>query len=242
MACGRVVPKVRLQGGALAILLGGLLAVTAAPARAQSSPPEFLPEIDTYVKLNSDVRFVFQAKDTREGGDPDQAEIGPSVEFFLKPLVRLKKITEFDLDDAKARPLVFAIGYRYVASPGKAGTNRMEPVVTFHLPTKFQILLSDRNRADLDWQNGAFKWRYRNRITAERRIAIRSYHPAPYVSAEFFYTSQYQKWSTTALYVGCLFDVVKHVQLDPYYEHENNTGKSPNQPLNLFGLVLNLRF
>lgn len=234
--------RVGRRSWAKAIVAGVFLLVAPAIARAQSSPPEFLPEIDTYVKLNTNIRFEFQAKDTREGGDPDQAEIGPSVEFFLKPLVRLKQITEFDLDDAKSRPLVFAIGYRYVASPGKPGTNRMEPVVTFHLPTKFQILISDRNRADLDWQNNTFKWRYRNRITAERRIAIGSYHPAPYVSAEFFYTSQYQKWSTTAVYVGCLFDIVKHVQLDPYYEHENNTGKSPNQPLNLFGLVLNLRF
>jgi hypothetical protein len=37
-------------------------------------------------------------------------------------------------------------------------------------------------------------------------------------------------------------DVGKHVQFDPYYEHENNTGKTPNQSLNLVGLVLNLHF
>ncbi len=235
-------PRIKRRGWAKAAVAAAFLALVPGIAHAQSSPPEFLPEIDTYIKISSDVRFVFQAKDTREGGDPDQAEIGPSIEFYLKPLVRLKKMTAFDLDDAKARPLVFAIGYRSVTSPGKPPTNRMEPVVTFHLPTKFQILLSDRNRADLDWQDGAFRWRYRNRITAERRIAIHDYHPAPYVSAEFFYTSQYQKWSTTALYAGCLLDVGKHVQFDPYYEHENNTGKSPNQTLNLFGLILNLHF
>ena len=236
------IAKGRLGFCAKAAVIGAFLVLAPAIARAQSQPPEFLPEIDTYFKLNSELRFVFQAKDTREGGTPEQAEIGPSIEYYRKPLVRLKKITAFDLDDAKSRPLVFAIGYRYVASPGKAGINRAEPVATFHLPIKFQILLSDRNRADLDWQNSVFTWRYRNRITAERRIAIHSYHPAPYVSAEVFYTSQYQKWSTTALYAGCLLDVGKHVQFDPYYEHENNTGKSPNQSLNLVGLVLNLHF
>jgi hypothetical protein len=226
----------------MAAIVAACLLAAPAIARAQNSPPEFLPEIDSYFTLNSQVRFVFQAKDTREGGAPEQAEIGPSIEFYLKPLVRLKKITAFDLDDVKSRPVVFAIGYRYVASPNKAAINRLEPVVTFHFPVKFQILLSDRNRADLDWQNGAFTWRYRNRFTVERRIAIRSYHPAPYVSAEVFYTSQYQKWSTTALYAGCLLDVGKHVQFDPYYEHENNTGKTPNQSLNLVGLILNLHF
>jgi hypothetical protein len=34
----------------------------------------------------------------------------------------------------------------------------------------------------------------------------------------------------------------KHFQLDPYYEHENNTGKHPNQQVNAGGLVLNVYF
>jgi hypothetical protein len=211
-------------------------------AFAQSSVTEFFPEIDAYFKLNSDIRFVFQAKETREGGDPTQAEIGPSIEFYLKPLLRLKSVTAFDLDDAKSRPLVLAIGYRYVPTPGKPTVNRLEPVLTFHFPLMAQILLSDRNRADLDWTSGSFTWRYRNRVTLERRIAIHSYHPAPYVSAEVFYESKYSKWSTTALYAGCLLPVGKHIELDPYYEHENNTGKSPNQVINAAGLVLSLHF
>ncbi len=75
---------------------------------------QVLPEIDTNVKLSSDLRVTFQAKETREGGDPTQAEIGPSFDFYLKPLIRLQDVTEFDLDDAKARPLLFSIGYRYM--------------------------------------------------------------------------------------------------------------------------------
>jgi hypothetical protein len=90
-----------------------------------------LPEIDTYFKLNSNVRFVFQVKDTREGGDPTQVEVGPSVEFYLRPLLKLKDVTLFDLDDSKSRPLVLAFAYRYVPSPGKATVNRLEPVIIF---------------------------------------------------------------------------------------------------------------
>jgi hypothetical protein len=227
------------NGWLMAALLVPLLSV---PARAQTSTTEFLPEIDAYLKLNSNVRFVFQAKDTREGGDPTQVELGPSVEFYLKPLVKLKDTTVFDLDDAKSRPLVLSIGYRYVPSPNKPAVNRMEPVATFHFPTVARILISDRNRADLDWSNGGFTWRYRNRLTIERRFSIHSYHPAPYASAEVFYESKYAKWSTTALYAGCLLPIGKHIQLDPYYEHENNTGKSPNQQVNAVGLILNLYF
>jgi hypothetical protein len=219
-----------------------LLLFRCSPAFAQSSAAEFFPEIDAYFKLNSDIRYVFQAKETREGGDPTQAEIGPSIEFYLKPLLRLKRVTAFDLDDAKSRPLVLAIGYRYVPTPGKPTVNRLEPVLTFHFPLAAQILLSDRNRADLDWSSGNFTWRYRNRVTLERRITLRSYHPAPYASAEVFYESTYSKLSTTALYAGCLFPVSKHIELDSYYEHENNTGKAPNQIINAAGLVLNLHF
>lgn len=223
-------------------MLALLLLFPASSAIAQSSATEFLPEIDANLKLNSSVRFIFQAKQTREGGDPTQAEVGPSVEFYLKPLIRLKDATRFDLDDAKSRPLVLAVGYRAVVTPGKPVTNRLEPVATFHVPITAKILITDRNRADLDWQAGKFTWRYRNRLTAERRFTISNYHPAPYVSAELFYESQYSKISSTNLYAGCLLPVGKHVQFDPYYEHENNTGKAPNQQVNAVGLILSLFF
>ena len=201
---------------------------------------QFLPEVDAYYKIQPDIQFNFQAKETREAGEPTQGELGPSFNFLLKPLVRLKEVTLFDLDDAKSRPLLLSVGYRYVPTVGKPPTQRVEPVLTFHLPLTAKILLSDRNRWDLDWSQGRFTWRYRNRPTLERRVRIRSYHPAPYVSSEFFYQSQYHKWATTALYTGCLLPAGKHIQFDPYYEHQNITGKRPNQQLDQFGLVLNL--
>jgi hypothetical protein len=208
-----------------------------------SQTAQVLPEINTQVKLSSDLRVDFQAKATREGGDPEQAEIGPSLDFYLKPLVRLKNVTEFDLDDAKARPLVFSIGYRYMPQAnGVAEINRIEPVVTFHFPLRAKFLLSDRNRGDLDWQNRSFSWRYRNRVEIERTLSVRSYHPAPNVGVEFFYDSRYEKWSDTATYAGCLFPIGKRLGFEPYYEHQNNTGKSPNSQLDQLGLRLGLYF
>ena len=102
--------------------------------------------------------------------------------------------------------------------------------------------LSDRNRADLDWKNGSFTWRYRNKLTLVRTFAIHSYHFIPYVAAEPYYESQYGKWSTTSLFAGCLFPVGKHVEFNSYYEHDNNTGKHPNQQVNSAGLALYLYF
>lgn len=204
---------------------------------------QLLPEIDTYVKLGSDFRASLQVKETREGGYPTQAEIGPSLDFYLKPLAWLQDITKFDLDDSKSRPLLFSVGYRYLPQANHApGINRMEPVITVNLPMKGNLLLTDANRADLDWQNGGFSWRYRNRFDVEKMLTVRSYHPAPYVSVEFFYESYFGKWADTAIYAGCLLPIGKRVEFNPYYEHQNNTGMSPNQQLNQVGLMLNLFF
>lgn len=149
------------------LVLAPFLLLCCFTAHAQSG--QFLPEVDAYGKVSSDLRLWFQAKQTREDGDPVQAELGPSLDFYLKPLVRLTDATEFDLDDSKSRPLVFSIGYRYLpAANGAPSTNRMEPLVTFNFTLKGRVLFSDRNRGDLDWENGAFTWRYRNRLQSKR--------------------------------------------------------------------------
>ena len=107
---------------------------------------------------------------------------------------------------------------RYLPSPNKPTVNRLEPVATFHFPLMARILFTDRNRADLDWTTGSFYWRYRNRLTAERRLTIHSYHPGPYASVEALYEGKYSKWASTRLYAGCLLPLSKHLEFNPYYE------------------------
>jgi hypothetical protein len=240
MPCDAEVIEKMSSGLSASLIVALTLALTAKPALAQSA--QFLPEIDTHLTVNSYFRTYLQAEDDRDAGTSDQFSIGPSIQFHLKPLVKLKKITSFDLDDSKPRPLVLEVGYRYLTAPDTVPTNRLQPALTFHLPLKAGFLVSDRSRADLDWQIGGFTWRYRNKLTLERTAAIRSYHFIPYVAAEPYYVDKYHKWSTTDLYAGGLFPVGKHVQFDAYYEHENNTGKKPNQPKNDIGLALNLYF
>jgi hypothetical protein len=79
-------------------------------------------------------------------------------------------------------------------------------------------------------------------LTVERTFAIRSYHFIPYIAAEPFYETQYPKWSTTSLYAGRLFPAGKHVEFNTDYEHDNNTGKHPNQQVNSAGLAHYLYF
>jgi len=221
--------------------LGLLLVMLHVPAAAQTD--QFLPEVDAYYKITSPVRVWLQAKETSEAGTPVTAEFGSSLDFYIKSPLKLADVTAFDLDDSKSRALVLSVGYRYLPTPGSPPTNRLEPLFTLNYPVaRIGLLLSDRNRADLDWKAGTFTWRYRNRIQLERTVKVRSYHLSPYASAEFYYESLYDKWSDTAIYAGSLFPIGKHFELNPYYEHQNITGKSPNQLLNQAGLMLNMYF
>jgi len=232
-----------MMGGRKRVLGVSLLPVLLSLSLGASAQNfEFLPEVDVYGKISSSVRLIFQAKDTREDGEPVQAEIGPSIEFLLKPLVKLRRASLNDRDESKSRLLALSFGYRYVASPDAAVINRVLFIATPNLPIGDGFLISDRNRGELNFSAGDLTWRYRNMPTIQRAVAIHSYHLTPYASAEFYYDSKYEKWSSTALYAGARFPLGKHTQIDPYYEHENNTGKKPNQQLNMFGLVLNLYF
>ena len=223
-------------------LIVALFLLLASPLRGQDTITAFLPEVDTYVRFTSNVRLFFQAKGYMEDGDLNHAQIGPSLQFTARPLESLKRITIFDMDDIKCMPIAFTIGYRYLPSTTQPAINRLQPIVLLHVPFPGSTLITDRNRADLDWKHGDFYWTYRNRIAAQRRLTIQSYHPGPYIAGEFSYQGQYSKWNNTRLFAGCLFPLGTHTQLDLYYEHVNNTGPHPNRQVNAAGLLINLYF
>ena len=78
-----------------------------------------------------------------------------------------------------------------ITTPGAPPENRMETIATFHCPLKAGFLVSDMNRADLDWKNGSFTWRYENKLTVER--AFRS---APITSSRILPPSHITRAST----------------------------------------------
>ena len=183
------------------------LVVMMLPLPASAQITEFFPEIDVYTGVNPDIQFWFQAKQTREDGARTQAEIGPSLNFYVKRLRMLDRITIFDLDDSKKKLLVLSAGYRYLPSPGNPSQNRILLMGTLNVPMKGDVLVSDRNRLEINYTNGNPNptWRYRNKLTLEKTIAVHSYHPSPYAAAEFYYNSKYDKWSATTVYAGCIF-------------------------------------
>lgn len=215
-----------------------LLGCVCSAARAQDV--EFLPELDVSYALSSNARIYLQAKEDREGGDPRQATIGPSLLLYRRPLMKLKHVLIFDVDNTKSRLFVVESGYRSILAPNTPLTNRWIESFTFHYPLLNQVLVTNRTRWDLDWQDGDFTWRFRDKLTVEKTVSIHSYHFAPFVAAEPFYESQYGKWASTDLYAGGNFPLGKRAEFDAYYEHENDTGKSPNRQKNYIGAQLEI--
>jgi Protein of unknown function (DUF2490) len=212
----------------------------ALPANAQSR--EFWPEISTYVKINQDFRLYLQVVGTRENFESTGINLGASIDFYLKPLFKVKRFVFLPLDESRSRPLLLRAGYHYIHSTSNSPEQRIVLEATPRFPLKSGVVVSDRNRADLRFTDDKFSWRYRNRLTIEREISIFSRAFLPFARIEGYYDSNYEKWSTTAISGGFVFPVQNHAELEIYYEHQNKTGRSPNQQVNALGLTLNLYF
>jgi len=124
-----------------------VLVLLSLPAEAQSY--QTWPEISTYRKLNSDVRLYFIATTTRENSKGTSAEIGPSIDFYLKPLLRQEKITIFQVDKSKSSPLLRRLGYRYLPSTDGPAEHRGALEATGRLPLMSSLLVSDRSRSPI---------------------------------------------------------------------------------------------
>jgi hypothetical protein len=110
-----------------------------------------------------------------------------------------------------------------VYTPDAPAVSRVILAATPTLPLKSDVLISDRNRGELNFSAGDLTWRYRNRLTIQRALTIHSFHPIPYGSAEFYYDSKYRKWSSTALYAGVRLPLGTHTEIDSYTSYPSGS-------------------
>lgn len=220
-----------------ALLLLGLL-VSSHALRSQEQA-EFQPEMDTYVNLWSRTRLVLV---TELNSYPQSrnlvAELGPNFDFYLRPLLRPRLR---DLDPAKSKLLTFRIGYRYFPSliGDRPTENRplVEMTPRFHFP--LAILFSDRNREEFRFISGKpFSWRYRNRATFERNVAIRKYYFTPYLRDELYYDSRVHNISQNAFSAGSIFPTSKRTEVEVYYKGQRSIASAPAAHIRGAGLIL----
>ncbi len=212
------------------------------PARAQSN--QVWPEVSTFVKLTDQMRFYFLATTVKEDTDSTEGEYGPNFDFYLKPLRKAKRWGMFSLDESKNRLLMLRIGYRFIRPyTGDASVEHRGVLeATTRHPLALGVLVSDRHRMDLRSIEGEFSWRYRNRLTVEKEFTIKQFRFNPYARGEIYYDSRHDKVSRTSLICGSAFPITKHVELEGYFEHQNDSGGSPNRTVNAVGAVVNLYF
>ncbi len=219
-------------------ILACLLALWCQDAAAQTSQFQGWPEIDTYVNLNSRTRVSFFAARTDDGLTPVSIQIGPNFDIALKPFLRRRLRTS---DESAQKYLMFRVGYRYGTGPDQPSEHRAIAEITPRFPLPWAMLLSERNRADFRFIDGEFSWRYRPRLMVERSFAVKRLSVTPYARGELFYDSRYELWNQNAYCVGTTVTIHQGVDIEPFYEHRNNSRSSPAH-INAFGLTLSLYF
>ena len=210
------------------------------PARGQTG--QYWPEINFYRTLDSNSRFHFITTLTRENGESTEIEVGGDLDFYFKPLVKLRRFGGRQVDESKSMPLLLRVGYHYLPSTQGSNEHRVIIEATPRIPLKAGAVISSRNRVDFRFINDEFSWRYRNRLTIERTFNARSFEFSPYVRAEVYYDHKVTKWSRTTFSGGVTIPLGKHYEIEAYYEHQNDTSKSPNRQVNALGSALNLHF
>ena len=175
---------------------------------------------------------------------PVTAEIGPSLDFSVKSPLKFADVTAFDLDDSKSRVAGSFCRIPISAYPQRASHEPLLTLLHLELSTaRVRFLLSDRNRADLNWRGGGFTWRYRNRIQLERTSEARVLPPSALRQRRVLLQQPIRQMERHRALLRLLFPLrSSHFEFNPYYEHQNNTGNSPNQQYNQLGLMLNMYF
>ncbi len=201
---------------------------------------QFWPEVDVYWRLKPKVRLFFMVARTKETGKSTETDLGASIDFFVKKMVKLKRVAGRHVDESKESPLMLRAGYHRIVSSGES-EQRMVFEASPRYPLMSGAVVSARNRIELRFRDD-YSWRFRTRIMGEREFAIGRFSATPYVRAEFYYDSKAAKWSRTAITAGSTFPIRKRSEIELYVEHQNDTADSPNRQVNALGIAFSIHF
>jgi hypothetical protein len=101
------------------------------------------------------------------------------------------------------------------------------------------VLVSYRNRVDLRSIDDDHSWRFLSRLSAEKEFSVGRVKMNPYVRGELYYDSRFDTWSRVEWIGGSAFPVNRRVELEGYFDYQNDTGGGHNRQVYAIGSVLN---
>lgn len=213
------------------------------PARSGDHHEEFVPELNSFIKLSKQVR-LYLLGDVTQGFSPSftDGELGAHLDFTLKPILR-RKLREGDWE--RSRFLWVRAGYLFSRDlddrddGSTTHTILLETTTRLELPA--QIWMVNRARVDFRDIDGETSQRYRMRVGMEREFTVGGVVMVPYVQAEIFYDTRFDSWNRQLYQAGVEIELNKHWRLEPYLARQNDS-RSASGNLNRIGLVLKSYF
>jgi hypothetical protein len=192
---------------------------------------ELIPRtrIETWGELQDGVNFPFRRWRT-----------GAILSRRLKPIL---KFPIPDIDQNKEHHLTFGAGYEYLHTIQNGSTKNENRIIGEVTPRILLagLLFGDRNRTEFRWVNGAYDFRYRNKLVISRRFQTSAFRFTPYGSGELYYDRNHHSWNQSQYGFGVQFPYKNRLMLDTYVLHQNCTSCSQN-PVNMLGTTLNFYF
>jgi Protein of unknown function (DUF2490) len=129
-------------------------------------------------------------------------------------------------------PLIsFVPFYRWIANQTRPDhhteESRPQLDVILHIPLLWRFVVNDRNRCELRWIDGQLSQRYGNRMLLEHPIVLAKKHFTPFAGVEWFYDTRFDIWNRTRYSAGLHLPINPHMELSPYYLHQNDSRATP---------------
>jgi hypothetical protein len=212
-------------------------------ARAEEHHDEFVPELNSFIKLSKQVR-LYLLGDVTQGFSPSftDGELGAHIDFTLKPILR-RELRQGDWE--RSRYLWVRAGYVVSHDLDDRDDGSTTHTILLEMTTRLelpaQIWLVNRARVDFRDIDGETSQRYRLRVGIEREFNVRGVVMVPYAQAEFFFDTRFDSWNRQLYQAGVEIELTKHWRIEPYFARQNDS-RSASGNVNRIGLVLKSYF
>jgi hypothetical protein len=210
-----------------------------AASQTSDSQTEVWPKLSATFDLDAKTRL--QVFGGTQNGSDFQWYAGTIVSRRMKRLV-MRRVK--DVDEENEHLIVVGAGYEYLQTLENNKIKRESRIIfqgTGNKSPGAGFLVTNRNRLEFRWVNGAYNFRYRNKLTVDRAFKVSGFRFTPYGSGELFWDRNHHSWNQNEYSLGVQLPYKQLLKLDAFYLHQNCTTCN-QQHVNVFGLTLNFYF